>query len=112
MVSTTANKEPPRAPAAFSRLGQSGPLDPELARDKFYLDGRAEIHRRSVTRPTWGVQARVQVSTSETRSLAVQQSHGHVQVIQDEREHIDAVNDWYWAQATHDAPAPKPEPKK
>ncbi|KAI8719803.1 hypothetical protein NCS52_00762300 [Fusarium sp. LHS14.1] len=112
MVSPT-DKQTPRAPAAFSRLGQSGPLSPELARDKMYLENQAEIHRRSMFRPVWVVQARAQVSENqETEDLAGQDSHENRQVIEDEREHIDAVNDWFWAQAKQAPPTPKPEPKE
>ncbi|KAJ4146209.1 hypothetical protein NW754_001673 [Fusarium falciforme] len=111
MVSTT-DKEAPRAPAAFSRLGQSGPLSPELARDKIYLDNQAQIQWRNMFRPAWVGQPRAQVrENQETKDLAGQDSHESRQVIDDEREHIDAVNDWFWAQAKQ-APAPKPEPKK
>ncbi|KAL6359001.1 hypothetical protein LRP88_09199 [Fusarium phalaenopsidis] len=111
MVSTT-DKETPRAPAAFSRLGQSGPLSPELARDKIYLDNQAQIQWRNMFRPAWVGQPRAQVrEKQETKDLAGQDSHENRQVIEDEREHIDAVNDWFWAQVKQ-APAPKPEPKK
>ncbi|KAH7234110.1 hypothetical protein B0J15DRAFT_571736 [Fusarium solani] len=112
MVSTT-DKETPRAPAAFSRLGQSGPLSPELARDKIYLDNQAQIQWRNMFRPAWVGQPRAQVrENQETKDLAGQDSHEGRQVIEDERERIDAVNDWFWAQATQAPPAPKPEPKK
>ncbi|KAL2675655.1 hypothetical protein Neosp_011845 [[Neocosmospora] mangrovei] len=111
MVSPT-DKQTPRAPAAFSRLGQSGPLSPELARDQKYLEIQAEIHRRSMFRRVWVVQTRAQVrENQETEDLAGQDSHESRQVIEDEREHIDAVNDWFWAQAKQ-APVPKPEPKE
>ncbi|KAJ4195617.1 hypothetical protein NW755_001777 [Fusarium falciforme] len=90
----------------------SGPLSPELARDKIYLDNQAQIQWRNMFRPAWVGQPRAQVrEDQETKDLAGQDSHESRQVIDDEREHIDAVNDWFWAQAKQ-APAPKPEPKK
>ncbi|KAJ4217094.1 hypothetical protein NW759_009041 [Fusarium solani] len=91
----------------------SGPLSPELARDKIYLDNQAQIQWRNMFRPAWVGQPRAQVrENQETKDLAGQDSHEGRQVIEDERERIDAVNDWFWAQATQTPPAPKPEPKK
>ncbi|RSL63586.1 hypothetical protein CEP54_005124 [Fusarium duplospermum] len=104
MVST--DKETPRAPASFSRLGQPGPLSPELARDKMYLDNQAKIQWSRMFRPV-GVGQQVR----ENEDVAGQDSHENRQVIEDEREHADAVNDWFWAQAKQ-APAPKPEEPK
>ncbi|UPK98361.1 hypothetical protein LCI18_009296 [Fusarium solani-melongenae] len=110
MVSTT-DKETPRAPAAFSRLGQSGPLSPELARDQMYLIHQAEIQWSNMFRPACVGQPRAQMrEDQETKDLAGQDSHESRQVIEDDREHIDAVDDWFWAQAKQ-APAPKPELK-
>lgn len=114
MVSIT-NNETPRAPAAFSRLGQSGPLSPELARDKFYLDNQAQIQWMSQYQPVWVVQPGAQVGENqETEDLAGQYSHENHQVVEDERDYRERVNDWYWAQAkpASPTPEPKPEPKE
>ncbi|RTE84870.1 hypothetical protein BHE90_000542 [Fusarium euwallaceae] len=108
MVSSN-DKETPRAPAAFSRLGQSGPLSPELARDKMYLDNQAKIQWSRMYRPVVGV-GQQQVSENQ-KEIAGQDSYESCQVIRDEREHAEAVNDWFWAQAKQ-APVPKPEEPK
>ncbi|RSM18717.1 hypothetical protein CDV31_002437 [Fusarium ambrosium] len=108
MVSSN-DKETPRAPAAFSRLGQSGPLSPELARDKVYLDNQAKIQWSRMYRPVVGV-GQQQVSENQ-EEIAGQDSYESCQVIRDEREHAEAVNDWFWAQAKQ-APVPKPEEPK
>ncbi|RSL60111.1 hypothetical protein CEP53_005564 [Fusarium sp. AF-6] len=108
MVSNT-DKETPRAPASFSRLGQSGPLSPELARDKVYLDNQAKIQWSRMYRPVVGV-GQQQVSENQ-EEISGRDSYESRQVIRDEREHAEAVNDWFWAQAKQ-APAPKPEEPK
>ncbi|RSL86649.1 hypothetical protein CEP52_015761 [Fusarium oligoseptatum] len=87
----------------------SGPLSPELARDKMYLDNQAKIQWSRMYRPVVGV-GQQQVSENQ-KEIAGQDSYESCQVIRDEREHAEAVNDWFWAQAKQ-APVPKPEEPK
>ncbi|RSL84035.1 hypothetical protein CEP51_004155 [Fusarium floridanum] len=87
----------------------SGPLSPELARDKMYLDNQAKIQWSRMYRPVVGV-GQQQVSDNQ-EEIAGQDSYESCQVIRDEREHAEAVNDWFWAQAKQ-APAPRPEEPK
>ncbi|KAM0425675.1 hypothetical protein ACHAPT_009207 [Fusarium lateritium] len=137
MVSIAKNKTP-TAPAAHSRLGQSGPLGPELARDKIFLDSQALLLQKAMLREElpWGDESSSgQVRTNQETVNRISQFNQRVveaeraqarinqqrmnrvfqlnhRMIEDERDRIDAVNDLFWAQATPGMPEPEAELKK